>query len=72
MFNNPVARFVLRAVLVGVAVAAAKLQGNLPGISGSDAIDAALAAIIASLAYAGIGVAVPQVEPKVGNKLPGA
>lgn len=70
MFDSVRTRFILRAVLVGVAVAVAMLQRDTPGISLNDLVDAALYAVGAALSYAGVGAVVPQVEPSVGNKLP--
>lgn len=70
MFDSVKARFVLRALLVGVAVFVAILQRETPGISLSDLLDATLYGVSASLSYAGVGAVVPQVEPSVGNTLP--
>ena len=64
-------RYVLRCFLVGVAALATSLQASAYGSSLDQAelINGVLAAIVAALAYAGIGAAIPSVEPNVGNKL---
>lgn len=69
MFQNVLARFALRATLVGVAAANAVLLAALPGINGDDITKACLIGLGSALAYAGIGVARPEVEPSVGKKL---
>jgi len=69
---GPTARYLLRCILYGVAAAQASLLTVAlasGGIDQNDGVIAILLAIGASLAYAGIGAAVPQVEPKIGNKL---
>lgn len=65
------ARFVLRAALSGAFASNGVLLSALPGITGGDALLALFTGIGSALAYAGIGAAVPQVEPHVGNKLQG-
>ena len=71
MFASVTARYVLRCVLVGVAVAASSLQASAYGssIDQGEVINAVLAAIVGALAYAGIGAASPQVEPNIGNTM---
>lgn len=64
-------RYVLRCFLVGVASFCVSLQASAYGssIDQAELVNALLAAIVAALAYAGIGAAVPAVEPNIGNKL---
>lgn len=62
MFSSVEARFALRAALVGVA-AAVPLW-----VAGQDWKQIVGSGVIAALAYAGIGAAVPQVEPSIGRK----
>jgi len=66
------ARFVVRATLTGVAAANASLVTLL--VAGDPVSARAVAICVSlglgsSLAYAGIGAVVPQVEPHVGNQL---
>lgn len=70
MFDTPTSRYVLRCFLVGVAALCVSLQASGYGSSLDQAelINAVLAAVVAALAYAGVGAAVPAVEPNVGNK----
>ena len=69
------ARFIVRAALVGISAANASL---LTALMAGEALDARAIGILASiglgsaLAYAGIGAAVPQVEPHIGNEMPEA
>lgn len=63
MFKNVEARYALRCVLYGLAAAVPLLATN-----GSwRAI--VVSAVGGALAYAGIGAAVPAVEPQIGKKL---
>jgi hypothetical protein len=66
---NPVQRYLTRCVLSGVAAANAILLAALPGLDADDLTKAGLIGLGTSLAYAGIGAASQNVEPKVGNKL---
>lgn len=66
---SPLARMALRCALTGAFTANGILIAALPGISANDLTYAALTGLGSALAYAGIGAAVPQVEPHVGNKL---
>lgn len=68
---NIYARFVLRSALSGAFAANGVLLSSLPGITGGDIMFAVFTGIGSALTYAGIGAAVPQVEPNVGNKLQG-
>jgi hypothetical protein len=68
MFDSVGARFALRSALVGLAVFLTSLQASLP-FEGGDLVPALLAGVLAALAYAGIGAAIPAVEPRVGNKM---
>lgn len=71
MFSSPTARYVLRCFLVGVAGLAASLQASGYGssIDQSELINGLLAGVILALGYAGIGAAVPAVEPRIGNTM---
>jgi hypothetical protein len=70
MFDSVRARFALRAVLVGVAASNAAF---LTALYAGQAISSTFVAILVSvgvahsLAYAGIGAAVPSVEPSIGH-----
>ena len=73
MFDSPNARYVLRSFLFGVSAFLVSLQASAMGSSldQSEVLNAAIAAGIAALAYAGIGAASPAVEPNVGNRRDG-
>lgn len=64
---DPIYRYVLRAVLTGVASAASSLLTAMPGLSLDDLIIAGLLGLIGGLGYAGIGAASPKIEPDVGR-----
>lgn len=70
MFDNVQARYVLRAVLTGVLAALVSIQASASGtdLHWDEVLQAVIAGGIASLVYAGIGAAVPAVEPSIGNK----
>lgn len=70
---GPTSRYVLRCALVGVAALLTSLQASAYGsaIDQAELVNALLAAGVAALAYAGIGAAVPVVEPNIGNKMDG-
>ena len=76
MFDNVAARYVLRCVLFGVSAflvslqAAAQASGAGSALNSGDLINALIAGGIAGIAYAGIGAAVPAVEPNIGVKRP--
>jgi len=63
MFSKVEARYALRCLLVGVA-AAVPLW-----VSGQDWKQIVGSGVIAALAYAGVGAAIPAVEPSIGKKL---
>lgn len=67
MFKSVEARFALRSFLFGVSAVATTLFVSLP-VDTVDVEKAFLAGVIAALSYAGIGAAVPAVEPSVGVK----
>ena len=69
MFDSVQARFALRAVLVGVLAGLAVMKTALGdgSVNWSEAIEVVYLALGASAAYAGIGAAVPSVEPSIGN-----
>lgn len=69
MFKTPTSRYLLRTVLVAVLAGLGALKTSIgDGLSGQEWADLAYVTIGAGLAYAGIGAAVPAVEPFVGNK----
>jgi len=70
MFKTPQSRFALRAVLVGLFAAASALRVYLPGLSWDDVAQLVSTGVVSSLGYAGIGAALPQVEPNVGRRAP--
>ena len=69
MFNDVRARYALRCVLYGVAAILVSLQASAAGsvLDQGEVINALIAGGIAALAYAGIGAAVPAIEPSIGN-----
>ena len=69
MFDNVAARYVLRCVLFGVSALLVSLQASSAGseLESGEIVQALIAGGIAALAYAGIGAAVPAVEPNIGN-----
>lgn len=70
MFDSVRARYVLRCVLFGISAFLVSLQASTLGsdLTWDETAAAAIAGGIAALAYAGIGAAVPAVEPSIGNK----
>ena len=70
MFDSVQARFVLRCFLYGLAGFVVSLQASSTGsdLESSEWRNAVIAGVLAGLAYAGIGAAVPAVEPSIGNK----
>lgn len=73
MFDSVTARYLLRCFLVGLASFVVSVQASSTGsdLEPSEWRNAAFAGILAALAYAGIGAAVPAVEPNIGNKREG-
>lgn len=63
-------RYVLRCFLFGLSAFLVSLQASALGssLNQTEVLNAAIAAGIAALAYAGIGAASPSVEPNIGNK----
>ena len=70
MFDSVQARFVLRCVLFGVSAFLVALQAQGTPVTFEAVWSSAIAGGIAALAYAGIGAAVPAVEPNIGNTRP--
>lgn len=70
MFDSVTARYVLRCSLFGVSAWLVSLQASSAGsdLTQGEFFQALIAGGIAALAYAGIGAAVPAVEPSIGNK----
>ena len=69
MFDSVQARFALRCVLVGVLAGLAVLKTALGDgdLSASEMVEVAYLSLGAGAAYAGIGAAVPSVEPSIGH-----
>jgi len=69
MFDNVAARYVLRCVLFGVSGLLVSLQASSAGseLESGEIVQALITGGITALAYAGIGAAVPAVEPNIGN-----
>lgn len=68
MFSRVEARFALRCVLFGISGFLVALQAHGSPVDWSTVYEAAIAGSISTLAYAGIGAAVPAVEPSIGRK----
>ncbi len=69
---GPTARYALRCLLWGIAAANSSLiTVAVAGdpITANAGIVALLLGVGATLTYAGIGAAIPQVEPNIGNVL---
>ena len=69
MFNSVEARYALRCVLFGISGFLVAVQAHGSPVTGTALWESAVAGGIAALAYAGIGAAVPIVEPSIGKKL---
>lgn len=69
MFDSVRSRFALRAVLVGILAGIAVLKTALGDgdLSPAEIADVLGSTLGAALAYAGIGAAVPSVEPSIGH-----
>ena len=68
MFRSPTSRFLLRTCLVAVLAGLGALKASIgDGLSTGEWADLAYVTLGAGLAYAGIGAAVPEVEPFVGR-----
>lgn len=68
---NVQARYVLRAAIAAALAGLGAASGALVdgGISAAEIITIISATLTAGGLYAGVGAAVPQVEPHIGNKL---
>jgi hypothetical protein len=69
MFDKVEVRYALRCVLFGVSGFFVAVQAHGTPVTGTSIWESAVAGAIAALAYAGIGAAVPQVEPSIGKTL---
>jgi len=67
MFQSVESRFILRACVAGLVAAAVSLQSQLP-FDWADLVPAVIALVVGAGVYAGVGAAVPQVEPNIGVK----
>jgi len=61
---SPMAKFVVKCVLIGVYGVLVALQVALPGITIDELVAAVIAGAIGALGYAGIGAATPLEHPK--------
>lgn len=70
---NPVVIYLVRSLAVGIFAANAVLltAAGIHNVNSDTAWIAAFTGIQAAMLYAGIGAAVPQVEPNIGNKVTG-
>jgi hypothetical protein len=70
MFASPGSRFALRIVVVSVLAGLAALRAALGDgtLDVSEIVDVAEVTLAAGAAYAGLGAAIPAIEPHVGNK----
>lgn len=66
MFQDVRVRFVLRAVIVA---AAAGFAAAAPFFADNPAVVIPGAVLVALTGYLGLGAAVPQIEPSIGNKM---
>lgn len=71
MFSHVEVRFALRSVLVGVAGFLTALQAHGSPVTWTSVYESVIGGAIVALGYAGIGVALPQVEPSIGNRQDG-
>lgn len=73
MFKSVEARYALRCTLVGVSALLSSLAASTLGsnLDLGEFIFALASGFSGALAYAGIGAAVPAVEPSIGNKREG-
>lgn len=70
MFKSPTSRYLLRTALVAVLAGLATLKASIgDGMSDEEWVNLAYSTLLAGAAYAGIGAAVPAVEPFVGNQM---
>lgn len=69
MFSKAEARYVLRCVLVAVGGFLTALQAHGSPVSWTSVYESVIAGALVGFAYAGIGAAVPAVEPSIGKKL---
>lgn len=67
--DRPLLKLATRAVLVGVAAAAAYLDRSLPGISLDEGLHALFVGYSFSMSYVGLG-AFTSVEPTIGARPP--
>jgi hypothetical protein len=67
VFKSVESRYILRACVAGLVAAAVSLQSQLP-LDWADLGPGLIAFVVGAGAYAGVGAAVPQVEPNIGVK----
>jgi hypothetical protein len=69
MFKSPESRYALRIVVMALLAGLAALKSNITdGLTSSEAVEVLYLTLGAGAAYAGLGAAVPAVEPFIGNK----
>jgi len=69
MFDRVEVRYALRCALFGISGFLVAVQAHGSPVTGTALWESAVAGGIAGLAYAGIGAAVPAVEPSIGMKV---
>lgn len=68
MFRSPASRYMLRIGIVAVLAGLGALKASVgDGLDTAEIVDVLSVTLGAGAAYAGIGAAVPAVEPFVGN-----
>ena len=70
MFKTVQARYALRCFLVGLGALFSSLAASTLGsdLQLGEGLFAVASGFSAALAYAGLGAAIPAVEPSIGNK----
>jgi hypothetical protein len=69
MFRSPTSRYMLRISVVAVLAGLGALKASIgDGLDAAEVVDVIEVTLAAGAAYAGIGYAVPAVEPFVGRK----
>lgn len=69
MFRSPAARYALRIGVMAALAGLAALKSNInDGLTASETVEVLYLTLGAGAAYAGLGAAVPAIEPFIGNK----
>lgn len=56
---NPYLKLAIRVSAAGLLALAVSLQGNLPGVSADDLVQAVIAGVIAAITFSGIELGTP-------------